>query len=124
MAEVTITNLGGSIRIYDTRFEPEVTDLTVLKDGISIKRFGNIVRITLVEGNWLDIDFNEVNLINFTYSTLPTDSEQFYDELWNIIEEYCDCSGNGGSQLNETTGILYGGDLSATIGGTTFSVTA
>ena len=31
MAEVTITNLGGSIRIYDTRFEPEVTDLTVLK---------------------------------------------------------------------------------------------
>jgi hypothetical protein len=90
--EVTITNLGGSIKIYDTRFSPEVTDLTVLKDGISIKRFGNIVRLTLVEGNWLDIDYTEVLLINFTYSTTPTDSEEFYDELWKILEYYCDCS--------------------------------
>jgi hypothetical protein len=30
----------------------------------------------------------------------------------------------GGSNLNDTTGILFGGALSATIGGTTFSVTA
>jgi hypothetical protein len=30
----------------------------------------------------------------------------------------------GGSSLNDTTGILFGGALSATIGGTTFSVTA
>ena len=31
---------------------------------------------------------------------------------------------SGGSLLNDTTGILFGGALSATIGGTTFSVTA
>jgi len=33
-------------------------------------------------------------------------------------------SGGGGSNLNDTTGILFGGVLSATIGGATFSVTA
>jgi hypothetical protein len=92
MAEVTITNLGGSIKVLDTRFSPEVTDLTVLKDGLSIKRFGNIVRLTLVEGNWIDIDYSEVVLINFTYSTTPTDSIEFYDEFWKILEDYCDCS--------------------------------
>jgi YVTN family beta-propeller protein len=35
---------------------------------------------------------------------------------------YWDTGGGSGSQLNETTGILYGGDLSAAIGGTTFDL--
>ena len=44
-----------------------------------------------------------------------------FDASGNLIE--VTSSGGGGSLLNDTTGILFGGALSATIGGTTFSVT-
>jgi hypothetical protein len=43
------------------------------------------------------------------------------DASGNVVEF---TGGGGGSSLNDTTGILFGGALSATIGGTTFSVTA
>jgi len=93
MALVWITNLGGSIRINDTRFAPEITNVDVLKDGLSIFRFGDVVRITFVAGNWIDIPFDEVELYTFTGSIVPVDSVEFFDELWKILEDYCDCSG-------------------------------
>jgi hypothetical protein len=92
MALVSITNLGGSIRINDTRFAPEITNVDVLKDGLAIFRFGEVVRITFVAGNWIDIRFDEVELYTFTSLIVPIDSVEFFDELWKILEDYCDCS--------------------------------
>jgi len=54
-----------------------------------------------------------LNLIAGTNMTITDDG------LGNITFD-----ASGGSLLNDTTGILFGGALSATIGGTTFSVTA
>ncbi len=92
MGLITITNLGGSIRIYDTRFAPQVTDVNVLKDGLQISRFGDVVRIAFIEGNWIDVVYSEVELFTFTSSIIPSDSLEFYDELWNILQDYCGCS--------------------------------
>jgi hypothetical protein len=65
----------------------------------------------------------QLKLDNYTGSTFdasPTKSLGV-DASGNVITF---TGGGGGSSLNDTTGILFGGALSATIGGTTFSVTA
>ncbi|MEX0598608.1 MAG: hypothetical protein WD512_19150, partial [Candidatus Paceibacterota bacterium] len=38
------------------------------------------------------ISYDEVELFTFTSSIIPSNSKEFYDELWNILEDYCDCA--------------------------------
>ena len=91
--EVTVTNLGGSIRIVDNRDETETSTTTVLKDGVKIFQFGDVCRITFKSGAWIDILFDEVEVIGFTVSTIPSDSDEFYAALLAVMADY-----NGGSE--------------------------
>ena len=60
------------------------------------------------------------NYLGTTFDAVPFKSLGV-DTVGNLVTF---TGGGGGSNLNDTTGILFGGVLSATIGGTTFSVTA
>jgi hypothetical protein len=93
--EVTVTNLGGSIRIVDNRDETETSTTTVLKDGVKISQFGDVCRITFKSGNWIDIQFDEVEVIGFTVSTIPSDSDEFYAALLAVMADY-----NGGTETS------------------------
>lgn len=61
------------------------------------------------------------NYLGTTFDAVPFKSLGV-DTIGNLVT--FTGGGGGGSLLNDTTGILFGGVLSATIGGTTFSVTA
>lgn len=64
----------------------------------------------------------QLQLNNYTGTTFDGTAVKALgvDASGNVITT----TGGSGSSLNDTTGILFGGALSATIGGTTFSVTA
>lgn len=90
--EVTITNLGGSIRIVDNRDETETSTIEVLKDGVRLQKFGDICRILFKNGTWIDIRYDIAEVIGFKTSTIPTNSNEFLVALQAVLTDY-----NGGT---------------------------
>lgn len=103
MASVTITNLGGSIRLQDVRFYPDVTDVEILKDGLVLTQFGDICRIRFTNGIAFDATFDEYEIIGFGGSIIPTDAQSCYDAIWAVLADYgntssgdcCACEDSG-----------------------------
>jgi hypothetical protein len=92
MASVTITNLGGSIRLQDVRFYPDVTDVEILKDGLVLTQFGDICRIRFTNGIPFDATFDEYEIIGFDGSIIPTTTQECYDAIWAVLADYGNAS--------------------------------
>jgi hypothetical protein len=88
MASVKITNLGGSIRLQDVRFYPDVTDVEILKDGLVLTQFGDICRIRFTNGIPFDATFDEYEIIGFDGSIIPTTTQECYDAIWAVLADY------------------------------------
>jgi hypothetical protein len=88
MASVTITNLGGSIRLQDVRFYPDITDVEILKDGLVLTQFGDICRIRFTNGIPFDATFDEYEIIGFDGSVIPTTTQECYDAIWAVLADY------------------------------------
>ena len=90
--DVTITNAGGRIEIVDIR-NSLTNNYNVLKDGLRLFLFGNIVRITFIDLTKIEISFDEVELINGSSSIFPVSGADFLSELNTILGDY----GTGGT---------------------------
>lgn len=88
--EVTIINLGGSIRIIDNRDTSSTID--VLKDGVRLQKFGDICRILFKTGTWIDIPYDIAEVIGFDGSIIPASSNAFLVALQAVLTDY-----NGGT---------------------------
>lgn len=97
MALVTITNLGGSIRIEDTRNTPEDTDVVVLKEGLVLSEFGDVCRLEFTNGIFFDCLFSDAEVFNFDSGSTPTDGEDFYDLLFSVLATYSASGGGSGT---------------------------
>jgi len=88
--EVTIINLGGSIRIIDNR--DTSSTIEVLKDGVRLQKFGDICRILFKTGTWIDIPYDVAEVIGFDGSVIPASSNAFLIALQAVLTDY-----NGGT---------------------------
>jgi hypothetical protein len=100
------------------------TDSVMLELGLTGVRGGQMLFNSLTSGSLLLKANDTTTPYTFTF---PDDAGLSGEVLKTdgLGNTYWDVGGGGGgSQLNEPTGILFGGNLSASIGGTTFDLTA
>lgn len=99
--EVTITNNGGYITIDDNRDPAFASTLDVLKDGLDLLQFGDVLRIVYKDGTWFESLATQSEVVGLSGSITPSDGLEFYAAMWDVLADYGTGSGGGTGDMTK-----------------------
>ena len=121
--EVTITNNGGYITIEDDRDVSLPSSIDVLKDGLDLLQFGDVVRIIYKDGTWFESLATQTEIVGFSGSITPSDGLAYYAAMWDVLADYGTGGGGGGSGTVTNVSALNigtsGTDVSSSVANST-----